>query len=188
MSLKDNPKGSSSLSNPTAEAAGLAAVADAVAPAPELEFHPIAEIFPMLDDESVGFKALVEDIKANGLKEPVWRYEGKVIDGRNRVRACKAAGVEIKPQLIRPLAVSPTCISKGCKLLKLVEAMAMAEVRYRGRSIEDRLVQQDRAANPGTAHLIQLYGRGVQSNDPQSQFNVQIHDAGSQQRKESDNG
>jgi hypothetical protein len=30
------------------------------------EAHPLANIFPMLEDESVGFKALVEDIRANG--------------------------------------------------------------------------------------------------------------------------
>lgn len=39
---------------------------------------------------------LADDIKANGLLAPVTLYEDKVLDGRNRYRACKLAGVEPK--------------------------------------------------------------------------------------------
>jgi ParB-like nuclease domain len=59
-----------------------------------LKFHPLADIFPLLEGEE--FDALVADIKANGLREPVVLYDGKVLDGRNRVRACNAAGVPVR--------------------------------------------------------------------------------------------
>lgn len=59
-----------------------------------MKFHPFADIFPIIDDDD--FDALVDDIKAHGLHEPVWLYQGKVLDGRNRLMACKAAGVEPK--------------------------------------------------------------------------------------------
>lgn len=57
-----------------------------------LETHPAAEIFPlMLGEQYESFKA---DIKERGLIEPIWLYEGKIIDGRNRYQACLDAGIE----------------------------------------------------------------------------------------------
>jgi N6-adenosine-specific RNA methylase IME4 len=56
-----------------------------------LEFHPLAQIFPLL--EGAEFDELVADVRAHGVREPVWLYEGKILDGRNRYRVAKAAGV-----------------------------------------------------------------------------------------------
>jgi N6-adenosine-specific RNA methylase IME4 len=49
-------------------------------------FHDLASIFPLMAEEE--YQALVRDIERNGLLEPIWLYEGKIIDGRNRYRAC----------------------------------------------------------------------------------------------------
>lgn len=51
------------------------------------ESHHETELFPLLRGPE--FEALVEDIRANGLREPVNLFEGKVLDGRNRIRACE---------------------------------------------------------------------------------------------------
>jgi hypothetical protein len=40
------------------------------------------------------FAFLVEDIKANGLLTPIVTFEDKVLDGRNRLKACQLAGVD----------------------------------------------------------------------------------------------
>ena len=53
--------------------------------------HEAANAFPMMDGKSLG--ELAEDIRKNGLKVPIALYEGKVLDGRNRMLACNDAGV-----------------------------------------------------------------------------------------------
>lgn len=50
-----------------------------------LEFHPFANLFPLIEGEA--FEALVADIKQCGLRENIILFEGKIIDGRNRYRA-----------------------------------------------------------------------------------------------------
>jgi ParB-like chromosome segregation protein Spo0J len=50
--------------------------------------------FPPINDED--FAKLVADIKANGLHFPIVTYQGKVLDGNNRYRACVQAKVEPK--------------------------------------------------------------------------------------------
>jgi hypothetical protein len=41
-------------------------------------------------------RELADDICKNGQLVPVWLYEGKILDGRNRWAACKIAGIEPK--------------------------------------------------------------------------------------------
>ena len=57
-----------------------------------IEFHEVANIFPMMSAEE--FESLKSDIQSNGLLEPIWQYQGKIIDGRNRYRACLDVGVK----------------------------------------------------------------------------------------------
>jgi hypothetical protein len=54
-------------------------------------FHPLADLFPLIEGRE--FEDLVADIKANGLIEDIVLFDGMILDGRNRYRACMAAGV-----------------------------------------------------------------------------------------------
>jgi hypothetical protein len=54
--------------------------------------HPYADLFPMMD--SAELEALTADIAENGLRQPIVRYQGLILDGRNRLLACEKAGVE----------------------------------------------------------------------------------------------
>ena len=66
----------------------------AAPPESTYEPHRLAEAFPPIDGAE--FEELVADIRKNGLINPVTMYQGKVLDGRNRVRACQIAGVKIE--------------------------------------------------------------------------------------------
>ena len=61
------------------------------------EFHDIANSWPLHDAKE--HDALVASIKRNGLQVPIVRFEGKILDGRNRYNACLAAGM--KPSKIK---------------------------------------------------------------------------------------
>jgi hypothetical protein len=56
-------------------------------------FHPLANTFPRMTKEE--FKALVEDIRTNGLLQPIVLYQGAILDGRHRYEAAKEAKVEL---------------------------------------------------------------------------------------------
>lgn len=57
----------------------------------DYEVHEAALLFPEMGERA--FMDLCDDIKENGLLEPLVLYEGKVLDGRHRLKACQALGV-----------------------------------------------------------------------------------------------
>jgi|GEM_PF-3187041 len=61
-------------------------------PAPRLPFHEYSTIFPLMSPDE--FKALTEDLRENGLREPITIHDGKIVDGRNRYEACLKLGIE----------------------------------------------------------------------------------------------
>lgn len=65
--------------------------------------HKAAELFPMLSDDEL--RTLADDIKANGLHEPIWLWDDDargstvLLDGRNRLAACDLAGVDVETRM-----------------------------------------------------------------------------------------
>lgn len=59
----------------------------------ELETHPAADAFPLLSGDA--YERFRDDVKANGLLDrEIWRLDGKILDGRNRIRVALELGLE----------------------------------------------------------------------------------------------
>lgn len=59
------------------------------------DVHPVAALFPFITGEA--FREFVEDIRVNGQREPVVLDEsGRLLDGRNRARACQVLGIDVR--------------------------------------------------------------------------------------------
>ncbi|MGH7139552.1 MAG: hypothetical protein ACREHD_27720 [Pirellulales bacterium] len=91
----------SASTNPSSSSASPLTLPVMVAPArgPSIELrgiHPAATLFPLM--EGAELDQLVADLRDNGLREEIVLYEGRVLDGRNRLRACELAGV--KPRFV----------------------------------------------------------------------------------------
>lgn len=56
-----------------------------------MKSHEYADLFPMMSDSEI--QPFADNIKQNGQADPIILFEGKILDGRNRFRACEMVGV-----------------------------------------------------------------------------------------------
>ena len=59
--------------------------------------HPAADAFPMMDAKRLD--ELKSDILANGQKMPIVLFEGLILDGRNRMKACVELGIDPRTEV-----------------------------------------------------------------------------------------
>jgi hypothetical protein len=107
------------------------------------EAHPIAAVFPLLGEDEL--LELAGDISRTGLLEPIVLFEGLVLDGRNRLRACELAAVE--PRFEEYTGSDPFSYVVSCNLhrrhLSVEERKAIAkELILRDPSRTDTAVSQ----------------------------------------------
>lgn len=93
------------------------------------DVHPAAELFPLMSADELA--ALAADIKANGLRQPiVLDGDGRLVDGRNRLRACEIA--RVKPEFVSvngddPVSLVVSLNVKRRNLSQSQRAIAAAE-------------------------------------------------------------
>jgi N6-adenosine-specific RNA methylase IME4/ParB-like chromosome segregation protein Spo0J len=58
---------------------------------PLRDLHPVAKLFPPMPTEE--FDALVDDIRAHGVLQPILVKNGQILDGAHRYRACTLLGI-----------------------------------------------------------------------------------------------
>lgn len=69
-----------------------------------MEIHPAAAEFPLLPEPRLN--ELADDIRRNGQLDPIRLYDGQIIDGRNRYRACEMLGIEPRTENL-PADIDP---------------------------------------------------------------------------------
>jgi len=107
--------------------------------------HTEAEQFPLLTDDELA--SIAQDIAANGLRDPiVLDPQGRVVDGRNRLKACAVAGVEPKfvtreeltdddaiADFVLSVNVEKRSLSNGQKAMARARNLARTGKRKNGR-------------------------------------------------------
>ena len=61
---------------------------------PHYPLHPLCSIFPEMPDAE--FDALRDDIEQHGQRDAIVLWDGQILDGRHRMQACLALGIEPK--------------------------------------------------------------------------------------------
>lgn len=121
--------------------------------------HPAADLFPMLDGDDL--QSLADDIKANGLHEPVWVLpDGRLLDGRNRYAACRIAGVDVRQQtyhgddpigFVVSVNIHRRHLTTGQKAMLALEVLSLIEAETkRGRPAKPKPADLFDADEPET--------------------------------------
>jgi ParB-like chromosome segregation protein Spo0J len=92
----------------------------------KLPRHEAADLFPMMSKSELN--DLAADIKQNGLLNPIVKFEGQILDGRNRLAACALAKVEPRFETIEalPNGAAAYVISQNVKRRHLIAAQRAA--------------------------------------------------------------
>lgn len=129
-------------------------------PVPSYDYpiHPAAEAFP-LNIESDEFRALKDDMSENGQRESiVLDAEGRLLDGRHRLEACKQLGIKPKTTVYDGDAlayvVSTNMHRRHLSPEQRVAAAAMIANLRRGQSktsVDDATTQDEAAKRFGVS-------------------------------------
>jgi hypothetical protein len=128
----------------------------------EYDFHPAADLFPMMTDAEID--ALGEDMLAHGQSEPIILFLGQILDGRNRYRACLAKGIEPRFRQERP--ADPCAFVATANLhrrhldpsQRAIIAAKLADMRQGSRT---DLQPQGRKSQAAAAQLLDVGQRSV---------------------------
>lgn len=134
-----------------------------------MQVHPVANVFPMMSDAEID--DLARDILENGQREPVWMYQGQVIDGRNRMAACERIG---RPPTTREFLgaddeLLPFVISLNLKRRHLSEsqramvAANIATMRHGGDRVSEQAANLPVATQAEAAEMLNVSERSVRT-------------------------
>jgi len=111
--------------------------------------HAIASLFPAMSPDE--FAALKSDIQANGLREPVVLFDGRLLDGRHRYRACMELGIPCSTKTVSDSSAAMIALSLNLYRRHLSSSQKAA-ILVEAREIlneETKAAEARHAANSG---------------------------------------
>jgi phage N-6-adenine-methyltransferase len=130
------------------------------------EFHPLANLFPLI--EGPEFEELVTSIREQGVREIVWLYDGKILDGRNRYRAAQVADVPCPTMVYRGADPIAFVIDKNLRRRHLDEsqraivAAKLANMRVGGKEANASIEAVGAVSQTDAAELLNVSRSNVQ--------------------------
>lgn len=126
------------------------------------KIHPLAETFPPFSDSE--FESLVKDIGANGQREPITLFEGKILDGVHRFKACQQLNRE--PRVRNYTGTDPLgfSVSENLKRRHLNEsqrALIAAQIANKNGGRESNRTQLATVSNKGAATMLNVSEHSV---------------------------
>jgi len=119
--------------------------------------HEVCDFYPLMDRDANAKLAL--DIRTNGLIDPVVLHEGALVDGRNRLLACRTAGVEARFVEWKDIYSGPMSIGRWIRSVNgerrhmSIDQLAATEVAIRGweerQAAKERQLQQGERGKEG---------------------------------------
>ncbi len=88
----NHPDASTSTGSPTCSNVSLHAERSCSLVPGQLKQHPLCAAFPTMSADD--FQSLMDDMEAHGQREPIMLFEGMVLDGWHRYRACIELGMK----------------------------------------------------------------------------------------------
>ena len=141
----------------------------------QLENHKFAELFPVITGND--FEEFKKDIEQNGLRESIWLYQNKILDGRNRYRACVETGTEAtfkKYEGDDPLGFVVSLNLKRRHLDTNQRASVGAKLADMQQGARTDITQICGLSQPEAAELLNVSVRSIQSAK-------KVHDQGTEQ-------
>lgn len=114
-----------------------------------MELHPVCQLFRELTPDEYGM--LKDSIARVGVRVPAVTYQGLLVDGRHRMRACRELGIQCPVQDIT--------LKPGESLVEVVAAMNVPRRHY----------SQSELAMVGNAIRMMLVEQGVPNKDAKAQ-------------------
>lgn len=146
------------------------------------EVHPAADVFPLMSDEELD--ALAQDIKQNGLRQPL-TYEHledgtyRLLDGRNRAEALERLGREVPspgktatdwqtlPHTLEPVAYIMSANVHRRHLTREQKREGIEKLLKLAPERSDRQIAKDVSASPTTVGAVRKQAEAVSKLDSQ---------------------